>query len=300
MKNFSFAALIGIGHRMISYLFRQYSNDCKIGTLEIGYTLENPHRRYLMSGKLDGKVAIVTGGASGIGRATAFAFAREGSAVVVSDVTEKDGEQTAVDIRQSGGQAMFIRADVSCMADVEALVSSAVDRYGRLDCACNNAGIEGAVAPTAECTEENWNRVIEINLKGSWLCMKCEIPQMFRQGGGAIVNMASVAGLVGFRELPAYCASKGGVVQLTKTAALEYATDGIRINCICPGGIHTPMLDRIEAVGPQMKEALLAMHPIGRIGTPEEVAEAVVWLCSDAASFITGHALVIDGGFMAQ
>lgn len=253
-----------------------------------------------MAGDLEGKVAVVTGGASGIGRAAAFAFAREGVAVAVADVSEDLGEETARAVRERGGRAIFIRTDVSRTEQVEALIDETVRHYGRLDCACNNAGIEGAMAPTAECTEGNWDRVIAVNLKGVWLCMKYEIPEMQKRGGGAIVNMASVAGLVGFGGLPAYCASKGGIVQLTKTAALEYADKGIRVNAVCPGGIRTPMLDRIEARGPEMREQLVAMHPMGRLGTPEEIAEAVVWLCSDAASFVTGHQMVVDGGFVAR
>jgi NAD(P)-dependent dehydrogenase (short-subunit alcohol dehydrogenase family) len=180
------------------------------------------------------------------------------------------------------------------------MVQAAVDQYHRLDYACNNAGIEGAMAPTAECTEENWDRVIAINLKGVWLCLRAEIPRIIPQGGGAIVNIASVAGLVGFGGLPAYCASKGGVVQLTRTAALEYATMQVRVNAICPGGIQTPMLERLEACQVDMEARLVQMHPLGRVGTPEEVAEAVVWLCSPAAAFITGVLLPVDGGFVAQ
>jgi NAD(P)-dependent dehydrogenase (short-subunit alcohol dehydrogenase family) len=253
-----------------------------------------------MPEQLSGKVALVTGGASGIGRATAAAFAREGASVVVADVSMEGGEETAVSIRGAGGDAVFVRTDVSQAADVETLVSEIITVYGRLDCACNNAGIEGVMAPTAECTEENWDRVIGINLKGVWLCMRRELHEMLSVGGGSIVNMSSVAGLVGFATLPAYCATKGGVIQLTKTAALEYAGAGIRVNAICPGGIRTPMVERIEATSPEMEANLLAMHPMGRLGTPEEVAEAVVWLCSDAASFVTGQALAVDGGFVAR
>lgn len=253
-----------------------------------------------MSNQLDGRVALVTGGASGIGRATGILFAKAGAAVVISDVSEEGGKATVRSIEENGGRSAFVKADVSQPQQVEALINSTIELYGRLDCACNNAGIEGTMAPTADCSEENWDRVIAINLKGVWLCMKHEIPVMMRQGAGAIVNMASVAGVVGFSDLPAYCASKGGIVQLTRTAALEYARDGIRVNAICPGGIQTPMIERIEAFRENMATSLIALHPIGRLGTPEEIAEAVVWLCSDAASFVTGHMMVVDGGFTAQ
>lgn len=253
-----------------------------------------------MAKQFEGKVALVTGAASGMGRASALAFAREGAKVVAADVVVADGEETVRKIKDAGGEAIFVKADVSKAAEVEALVKKAVDTYGRLDFAHNNAGIEGVTAQTPDCPEDNWDRVININLKGVWLCMKHEIPQMLKQGGGAIVNTASVAGLVGFAGLPAYCASKGGVVQLTRTAALEYAKSGIRVNAVCPGVIHTPMIDRLVAVQPEAEAAFLALEPVGRMGKPEEVIEAVVWLCSDAASFVTGHAMAVDGGLVAQ
>src|SRR5213596_853906 len=199
-------------------------------------------------------------------------------------------------IKRAGGEALFVRADVSQAAEVEALINKTLATYGRLDCAHNNAGIEGAVATTAECTEENWDRIIAINLKGVWLCMKYEIPQMLKQGGGAIVNTASTAGLVGLEGSPAYCASKGGVVQLTRAAALDYAKAGIRVNAVCPGVIRTPMVEYL--VGTQAEAGLIAVEPIGRMGKPEEVAEAVVWLCSAAASFVTGNATPVDGGLV--
>jgi NAD(P)-dependent dehydrogenase (short-subunit alcohol dehydrogenase family) len=245
------------------------------------------------------KVALVTGGSSGIGRAAALAFAREGAKVVVADVQVAGGQETVRLIGDAGGEAVFVRTDVASPVEVQALVDQAVQRYGRLDCAFNNAGIEGTLAPTAECSEENWNRTLEVNLKGVWLCMKAEIAQMLKQGGGAIVNTASVAGLVGFQNLPAYCASKGGVVQLTRTAALEYAKMGIRINAVCPGVIRTAMVERVTGGNPQTEAQFVAMEPVGRMGTPEEVAAAVVWLCSDAASFVTGHPMVVDGGLVA-
>jgi NAD(P)-dependent dehydrogenase (short-subunit alcohol dehydrogenase family) len=253
-----------------------------------------------MQGRLQGKAALVTGGASGIGRAAALAFAREGAKVVVSDVVVAGGEETVALIKAAGGEAFFVKADVAKPAEVEALIASVVAAYGRLDCALNNAGIEGVMASTVDCTEENWDRIIAVNLKGVWLCMKAEIAQMLKQGGGAIVNTASVAGLVGFAGLPAYVASKHGVVGLTKTAALEYAKSGIRINAVCPGVIQTPMLERLFQSNPQAGETIAALEPVGRLGKPEEIAEAAVWLCSDAASFVTGLPMAVDGGLIAQ
>ena len=253
-----------------------------------------------MAGWLDGKVALVTGGSSGIGRASALAFAREGAKVVVADAVVEGGEETVGMIKKAGGEAIFIKADVSKAAEVEALINKAVETYGRLDCAFNNAGIEGEMAQTAECSEENWDRTLSINLKGVWLCMKYEIPQMLKQGGGAIVNTASVMGLVGLVGSPAYVASKHGVVGVTKTAALEYAKAGIRVNAVCPGAIRTPMVERALSARPQLAETITAMEPVGRMGKPEEIAEAVVWLCSDGASFVTGLAMAVDGGWVAQ
>jgi len=253
-----------------------------------------------MNGQFSGKVALITGGSSGIGRATALAFAREGAQVVVADVLTEGGEETVQMIKKSGSPAIFIKTDVSKSSDVEQIVKKTVATYGRLDFGINNAGIEGAAAPTADCTEENWDRIIGVNLKGVWLCMKHEITQMLKQGGGAIVNMASVAGLVGFSGLPAYCASKGGVIQLTRAAALEYAKAGIRINAVCPGVIRTPMVDRLLGGQPEAEAGFVAMEPVGRMGTPEEIAAAVVWLCSDAASFVIGHPMVVDGGLVTQ
>ncbi len=253
-----------------------------------------------MAGPLDGKVALVTGAGSGIGRATALAFARDGAKVVAADIVVEGGEETASLIREAGGEATFVKADVSQAADVEALVARVVSTYGRLDCAHNNAGIEGMMASTADQTEAMWDRVIAVNLTGVWLCMKYEIPQMLKQGGGAIVNTASGAGLIGVPTMPAYVASKHGVVGLTKTAALEYAKSGIRVNAVCPGIIQTPMVERLVTEQPQLGEALVAAEPIGRTGQPEEIAEAVVWMCSEAASFVTGHAMSVDGGYVAQ
>src|SRR5713101_682330 len=253
-----------------------------------------------MASLVTGKVAIVTGGGSGIGRASALAFAREGAKVVVADVVVEGGEETVRLIQHNGGAAIFVKTNVSKAAEVEALVARAVLTYGRLDCAHNNAGIEGPGATTVDYAEESWERVLAINLTGVWLCMKYEIPQMLTQGSGAIVNTASTAGLVGYPRGSAYVASKHGVVGLTKTAALEYAKSGIRVNAVCPGAIDTPMMGRITDHRPQRAARMAAAEPVGRMGQPAEIAEAVVWLCSEAASFVTGHAMAVDGGMTAQ
>jgi len=253
-----------------------------------------------MTRLVEGKVALVTGGGSGIGRATALTFAREGAKVVVADVVVAGGEETVRLIKAAGGEASFVEADMAKAAEVEALVQKAVATYGRLDCAHNNAGIEGATGKTADYNEADWDRVISINLTGVWLCMKYEILQMLKQGGGAIVNTASDAGLLGVPQMPAYVASKHGVVGLTKTAALEYAKSGIRVNAVCPGVIKTPMVERITGQRPGRAERMTAAEPVGRMGKPEEIAEAVVWLCSEAASFVTGLPMPVDGGIAAQ
>ncbi len=249
---------------------------------------------------LHGKIVLITGGSSGIGRATALRFAQDGAPVVVADVDTQGGNETVRLVEQTGGQAIFVRADVTQADQVAALVETVVHTYGRLDCAFNNAGIEGMGGTTVECTEENFERVIAINLKGVWLCMKYEIEQMLKQGSGVIVNTASVAGLLGAPGLAAYSASKGGVVQLTRTAALETAKAGIRINAVCPAFINTPMVERAIAGDRRTEARLQRAQPIGRMGTAAEVAEAVAWLCSDAASFVTGLAMPVDGGMTAQ
>ena len=251
-------------------------------------------------GQLDGKVALITGAGSGIGRASALAFAREGAKVAVADIVVEGGEETVRMVKEAGGEAFFIKVDVSNAAEVEAMVNTVVDTYGRIDCAYNNAGIEGRLASTDEYPEDVFDKVIDINLTGVWLCMKYELPHMLKQGSGAIVNTASGAGLIGVAGMSAYVASKHGVVGLTKTAALEYAKSGIRVNSVCPGLIQTPMVERITADQPQLGEALVAAEPVGRTGKPEEIAESVVWLSSDAASFVTGHAMSVDGGYVAQ
>ncbi|NTV45052.1 MAG: SDR family oxidoreductase [Chlorobiales bacterium] len=254
-----------------------------------------------MSSQFDGKVALVTGASSGIGRACALQFGREGAMVVVTDVSVEGGEETVRLIKAAKGEGFFFKCDVSNSKEVSALVGTTIETYGRLDCACNNAGIEGTMKPAAEYPEDVWNRVIAINLTGVWLCMKYEIPEMLKHGGGAIVNMASILGTVGFANASAYTAAKHGVVGLTKAAAIEYAAQGIRINAVCPAFIYTPMLERVGmAKGTDAYAAVTGLHPIKRMGTPEEIAEAVIWLCSNASSFVTGHAMLVDGGYIAQ
>lgn len=253
-----------------------------------------------MMREMQGTVALVTGGASGIGRASAQAFAARGARVVIADVDEVGGCETARSIHMKGGAATFVRADVTQAADVEAMVQTALRQYGRLDCAHNNAGILGELAPTADCTEENWDRVIATNLKGMWLSMKHEIREMARQGGGAIVNTSSIWGLVGTAMgAPAYVAAKHGIAGLTRAAALEYISAGVRINAICPGAIRTPLLEGVTRGRPELEAYAVASHPINRLGTPEEIAAAVLWLCSDAASFVVGATLSVDGGWAA-
>ena len=252
-----------------------------------------------MTKELEGKVGLVTGGTSGIGRHTALLFAKAGAKVVVAGRRELEGQETIELIRADGGDGLFVKTDVSKGSEVDVLIQKAVEKFGRLDIAFNNAGIEGAWVPIVIQSEEDWDRTITINLKGVWLCLKYEIRQMLKQGGGgAIVNMASVTGLIGSVGAGAYSASKHGVIGLTKTAALENAKSGIRINAVCPGVIETPMGERLFGA-PAVHKSVVGLHPIGRFGRPAEIAEAVVWMCSDRASFMTGQSLVLDGGFLA-
>lgn len=252
-----------------------------------------------MTMELEGKVALVTGGTSGIGCETAVFFAKAGAKVVVAGRREVEGQETIDLVRAAGGDGLFVKTDVSKAVEVEALVQKIVEKFGRLDVAFNNAGVEGVWAPIVRQSEQDWDRIIAINLKGVWLCLKYEIRQILKQGGGgAIVNMSSITGLVGAVGAAAYSASKHGVIGLTQTAALENAKSGIRINAVCPGFTETPMADRIFRV-PGVQKYVVSCHPIGRLGRPTEIAEAVVWMCSERASFMTGQSLVLDGGFLA-
>jgi NAD(P)-dependent dehydrogenase (short-subunit alcohol dehydrogenase family) len=255
-----------------------------------------------MAGLLDGKSALITGGGGGIGRATALAFAREGARVAVADLIDEAARETVALVNTAGGQAISLAGDVTQDSDVRAMTEAVISSYGRLDCAFNNAGIAGwqvdaAGKKTAEWSEEAFDRMIAVNLKGVWLCMRYELPQMQAQGGGAIVNTGSIAGLAGLPTSSAYVAAKHGVIGLTKTAALEYAEANIRVNAVCPGFIKTRMTeDTMRRRG----EAILRQVPFGRMGNPEEIAEMVVWLCSERASYVSGAAYNVDGGWMAM
>jgi NAD(P)-dependent dehydrogenase (short-subunit alcohol dehydrogenase family) len=247
------------------------------------------------------KVALVTGGGSGIGRASCLAFARVGAAVMVSDIETVHGLETVRLVEQAGGRALFVRADVSVPSEAQSMVAATVAGFGRLDCAFNNAGIAGARGTVADYEDAAWERVIAVNLVGVRLCMKHELKQMLIQGSGAIVNNASILGTVGFAGASAYVAAKHGVLGLTKAAALEYGTSGIRVNAVCPGFIETPMLeDAGFTTDPAVRASIEALHPMNRLGRPEEVADVAVWLCGPEASFITGHPLLIDGGYIAR
>jgi NAD(P)-dependent dehydrogenase (short-subunit alcohol dehydrogenase family) len=248
------------------------------------------------NGSFAGKVAFVTGGANGIGRATALAFAREGADVVVADVSEQGNQETARMIEELGGRALAVRCDVTRTEDVKAALHKGVEAFGHLDFAFNNAGSEQAITATADLREEEWDRIVRVNLRSVFLCMKYEIPLMLKQGGGAIVNTSSGAGVKGIAGQAAYCAAKFGIVGLTKAAALDYAKSNIRVNVVCPGIVDTPMMDRFSGGTPDGRERVIAQEPVGRMGKPEEIAAAVVWLSSDAAAFVVGHAMVIDGG----
>jgi NAD(P)-dependent dehydrogenase (short-subunit alcohol dehydrogenase family) len=249
------------------------------------------------NGNFTGKVALVTGGGSGIGRATALAFARAGASMAVADVSEKGTQETARLIEEQGGRALALKCDVTQAEDIKAALDKTIAGFGRLDFAFNNAGIEPKKpAPTADYLEEEWNRIIDIDLRGVFLCMKYEIPLILKQGGGAIVNTSSGAGIIGIKGSPAYTAAKHGVIGLTKAAALDYAAQNIRVNAVAPGYIATPMMDRFTGGTPEGRQKVISEEPVGRMGTPEEIAAAVLWLCSDAAAFVIGHTLVIDGG----
>jgi NAD(P)-dependent dehydrogenase (short-subunit alcohol dehydrogenase family) len=248
----------------------------------------------------DQKVAIVTGGSSGIGRATAIALAKQGVKISIAARRVKEGEETVRLVKEAGSDGIFVRTNVANEDDVKSLVVNTVKTYGRLDYAFNNAGVEQTMAPIVEQTVEEFDQIMNINVKGVWLSMKYEIPVMLKSGGGAIVNNSSVAGIMGFPQMAIYIASKHAVLGLTKSSALEYAKSGIRINAIAPGGVETEMANRVNENTPQFFETLTSMHPIGRIADPEEIANAVVWLLSEKASFVLGHTLLVDGGVVSR
>ena len=250
----------------------------------------------MKSNNFEGKVAFVTGAASGIGRATAIAFALEGASVVVADISEQGSHETTRMIKEASGWALAVKCDVTQTEEVKNCLGQAIETFGRLDFAFNNAGVEQKLALTAELALEEWDRVVNIDLPGVFLCLKHEIPLMLKHGGSAIVNTSSSAGVIGFKEEAAYVAAKHGVVGLTKAAALDYAQSNIRINAVAPGIIDTSMMQRFSGGTPEGREAMISQEPVGRMGQPEEIATAVIWLCSDAASFVTGHTMVVDGG----
>jgi NAD(P)-dependent dehydrogenase (short-subunit alcohol dehydrogenase family) len=247
-----------------------------------------------------GKVALVTGASSGIGKETAIAFGKAGAHVILANRSKDHAEDARAAIKSAGGDCTFMHVDVADEGSVNALFDRVRDEFRRLDYAFNNAGIEGELGPTIDCSEANWRRVLDVNLTGTFLCMKREIPFMLANGGGVIVNCSSVAGLVGVRGLPAYVASKHGVIGLTRTAALEYGKDGVRVNVVCPGPIQTPMLDRIFQENEEVKRQVQENNPVGRVGQPAEIASAVLWLCDPGAGFVNGHALAVDGGWVIQ
>ncbi|KNY24168.1 glucose 1-dehydrogenase [Methylobacterium sp. ARG-1] len=244
--------------------------------------------------RFDGKTAFITGAGSGIGRAAAIAFAVEGAHVVVSDRGEAALQETADQVKAAGGKVLAIACDVSKPDEVEAAVAKAVEAFGRIDCAFNNAGVENKAAPLHEIELEEWDRILGINLRGTFLCMKHEIAQMVRQGGGVVVNTSSGAGICGVAGGASYAASKHGMIGMTKSAALDYAKQNIRVNCVLPGNIETPMMDRFT--GGDIQKAI-DLEPVGRLGKPEEIAEAVLWMCSDLGGFVTGASIVVDGGW---
>jgi NAD(P)-dependent dehydrogenase (short-subunit alcohol dehydrogenase family) len=249
-----------------------------------------------MNSSFQNKVAFVTGAGNGIGRATALTFAREGANVVVADISEQGNEETVRLIEKLGASALSVRCDVSQAGQVEAALDKTIQSFGRLDFAFNNAGVEQPITATADITEDEWDRIARINLRGVFLCMKYELPLLLKHGGGVIVNTSSGAGVKGIKGQAAYCAAKHGVIGLTKAAALDYAPSNIRVNAVCPGIIATPMMQRFTGGTREGEQRVIAQEPVGRMGTPEEIAAAVVWLCSDAAAFVVGHAMVIDGG----
>jgi len=251
-------------------------------------------------GMLSGKIALITGAASGIGRTAASVFAQHGARVVLADVQQDAGEAAVKELCEAGGDARFLRVDVTRESEVESMVKDIVAHYGRLDCAFNNAGIDGPIGHTADYATASWDQVVEVNLKGVWLCMKYEIPQMLAQGGGSIVNMASILGAVGVVNMPAYTAAKHGVLGVSRVAALEYAARGVRINGLCPGIIRTPLIADLIQQGMLSEPEMVSLMPIGRLGRPDEIGEAAAWMCSDGASLLVGHAMFVDGGYTAR